>query len=89
MDALNNFKYPLFLLPCLLNLGKYYLNPMNLPANGYSMSVVIFGLDPASRQASTATGENGHYTPLNSALGAWLLLIHVVHEYHMLPDHRG
>ena len=36
---------------------------MNLPANGDSMSVVIGGLDPASHQASTTTGDKMIATP--------------------------
>ena len=63
MDDMNNFKYPLFLLPHLSDLGKDNLTPMNLPANGDSVSVVIGGLDPASRQASTATGDKMIATP--------------------------
>ena len=63
MDAMNNFKYPLFLLPHLLNLGKDNLTPMNLPVNGDSVSVVIGGLDPDFRQASTATGDKMITTP--------------------------
>ena len=62
-DSKNSLKYPLFLLNHWFTFQNYRLNPMNLPTNDDSNSVVIGSLDLDSLQAITAVGKIMIATP--------------------------
>ena len=56
------------MLPCTFFLywfirGNLRFTPMNVPANGESICVVIGGFDPAALHASTAVGGSIMATP--------------------------